>query len=500
MESRITGVAAKADERQHNAEREKERERNSGGKKKISATGWGPASAQPARPHRPAICPAVLSVFQTLPSANIWITSHPYGKGGEGGRQANTNLILLSSPFLIAQDLRRVIITGEGDPLLWSTISEGIDNWTGGGKNFCFKDADACTGPYLISLWDLLTSRGSVMFLTPEQGEGKTERGGGGGEEGKDGGEASPSLLLKCYRRLCPFHWRGILSLSPLLFCFSSHLNSGKPEGYRQRAKHSGFMHICTHSHKRTHTHRLAAHPGAPTPLVFFHPPSPSLSFPVPLWCPVFTFMTTRECVDCDTCRTGEGEKWEEKSSSFKERFLENWGYHIHLVSRCEVLEGSVQTSKAAKYTHRHRSTDNLLGLALTRRLGLNAYSYRCCEEREAGAKQVKRKATEKDTWRKTSGKRWSSRSSPRAESTGKSASHTYSLTLMSLTLILWQKNRSGRDVCGATDRHKIGGKLGASESVDTLHGCRNTMISEEFPWEKAPVCCWQKQSSQLLL
>lgn len=28
----------------------------------------------------------------------------------------------------------------------------------------------------------------------------------------------------------------------------------------------------------------------------------------------------------------------------------------------------------------------------------------------------------------------------------------------------------------------KIGGKLGASESVDTLHGCRNTMISEEFP------------------
>lgn len=33
MESRITGVAAKADERQHNAEREKERERNSGGKK-----------------------------------------------------------------------------------------------------------------------------------------------------------------------------------------------------------------------------------------------------------------------------------------------------------------------------------------------------------------------------------------------------------------------------------------------------------------------------------
>lgn len=34
MESRITGVAAKADERQHNAEREKERERNSGGKKK----------------------------------------------------------------------------------------------------------------------------------------------------------------------------------------------------------------------------------------------------------------------------------------------------------------------------------------------------------------------------------------------------------------------------------------------------------------------------------
>lgn len=32
-------MAAKADERQHNAEREKERERNSGGKKKISATG-----------------------------------------------------------------------------------------------------------------------------------------------------------------------------------------------------------------------------------------------------------------------------------------------------------------------------------------------------------------------------------------------------------------------------------------------------------------------------
>lgn len=249
------------------------------------------------------------------------------------------------------------------------------------------------------------------------------------------------------------------------------------------------------HTLAQTHTHRLAAHPGAPTPLVFFHPPSPSLSFPVPLWCPVFTFMTTRECVDCDTCRTGEGEKWEEKSNSFKERFLENWGYHIHLLSRCEVLEGSVQTSKAAKYTHRHRSTDNLLGLALTRGLGLNAYSYRCCEEREAGAKQVKRKATEKDTWRKTSGKRWSSRSSPRAESTGKSASHTYSLNL-----ILWQKNRSGRDVCGATDRYKIGEKLSASESVDTLHGCRNTMISEEFPWEKAPVCCWQKQSSQLLL
>lgn len=238
--------------------RERKRESETLVGKKISATGWGPASAQPARPHRPAICPAVLSVFQTLPSANIWITSHPYGKGGEGGRQANTNLILLSSPFLIAQDLRRVIITGEGDPLLWSTISEGIDNWTGGGKNFCFKDADACTGPYLISLWDLLTSRGSVMFLTPEQGEGKTERGGGGGEEGKDGGEASPSLLLKCYRRLCPFHWRGILSLSPLLFCFSSHLNSGKPEGYRQRAKHSGFMHICTHSHKHKHTHTQA--------------------------------------------------------------------------------------------------------------------------------------------------------------------------------------------------------------------------------------------------
>lgn len=100
---------------------------------------------------------------------------------------------------------------------------------------------------------------------------------------------------------------------------------------------------------------------------------------------------------------------------------MENRGYHIHLLSRCEVLQGSVQTSKAAKYTHRHRSTDNLLGLALTRRIGLNAYSYRCCEEREAGAKQVKRKATEKDTWRKTSGKRWSSRSSPRAESTGSS-------------------------------------------------------------------------------
>lgn len=55
-------------------------------KKKISATGWGPASAQPARPRRPAICPTVLSVFPTLPAAtNIWITSHTYGKEGEEG-------------------------------------------------------------------------------------------------------------------------------------------------------------------------------------------------------------------------------------------------------------------------------------------------------------------------------------------------------------------------------------------------------------------------------
>lgn len=163
----------------------------------------------PARPHRPAICPAVLSVFQTLPpSANIWITSHPYGKEGDGGR-ANPNLILLSLPFLIAHDLRRLIITGGvagGDPLLRSNISEGADNWTKGGKNFCFKDAAAWTGPYLICLRDFLTSHGFVMSLTTEQGEGKRERGGGGGEKGKDGGEASPSLLLKCYRRLCPFH------------------------------------------------------------------------------------------------------------------------------------------------------------------------------------------------------------------------------------------------------------------------------------------------------
>lgn len=126
------------------------------------------------------------------------------------------------------------------------------------------------------------------MSLTPEQGEGKRERGGGEGEKGKDGGEASPSLLplLKCYRRLCPFHRRGILSLFPPLppFRSSPYPNSGEPEGYRQRAKHSGFMHICTHTQTQTHTHtlRLAVHPGAPAPLVFFHPRFPSLSLPLP--------------------------------------------------------------------------------------------------------------------------------------------------------------------------------------------------------------------------
>lgn len=149
MESRITGVTAPADERQCNGEGERETlvEKN---KKQISATGGGPASAQPPRPRRPAICPAVLSVFPTLPpSPNIWITSHPYGKEGEGGQKKPKSY----SPLIPFDH------TGpekahhhRGDPLLRSTITTGADNWTEGGKNFCSKDAEACRGPFLICL------------------------------------------------------------------------------------------------------------------------------------------------------------------------------------------------------------------------------------------------------------------------------------------------------------------------------------------------------------
>lgn len=37
-------------------------------------------------------------------------------------------------------------------------------------------------------------------------------------------------------------------SSPPSLFRSSPHPTSGEPEGYRQRAKHSGFMHICTYT------------------------------------------------------------------------------------------------------------------------------------------------------------------------------------------------------------------------------------------------------------
>jgi len=69
-----------------------------------------------------------------------------------------------------------------------------------------------CTGPFLVYVWDFLSFHGSVASVHPKQGEGK-ERGGRDGDKGEDIKEALLSLLLKCYRGLCPFHRGGISSL-----------------------------------------------------------------------------------------------------------------------------------------------------------------------------------------------------------------------------------------------------------------------------------------------
>lgn len=69
-------------------------------------------------------------------------------------------------------------------------------------------------------------------------------------------------------------------SSSPLSL-LSPHPTSGEPEGYRQRAKHSGSVRTCTQTHTKHNTTQhntgwLAARQGAPAPLLFCHPPSPS--------------------------------------------------------------------------------------------------------------------------------------------------------------------------------------------------------------------------------
>lgn len=216
--------------------RERERERNSGGqkkKKKISATGWGPASAQPARPCRPAICPTILSVFLTLPaSTNIWITSHAHGKEGEEGPKKNKKPKSYP-PLSIFHHTGPEEHHHRGIPCCGIPSLPGLTTGPKGGKNFFSKDAEACTGPFLLCLWDFLTSHGSVVSLTSEQGEGKGDRGGRKGGKGEDGGETSLSLLLKCYRCFCSSAEEAFYHSSTHPFHSSPHPTSGEPQGYR---------------------------------------------------------------------------------------------------------------------------------------------------------------------------------------------------------------------------------------------------------------------------
>jgi len=112
--------------------------------------------------------------------------------------------------------------------------------------------------------------------LTPEQGEGKGDRGGGEGETGGDGGEASP--LLKCYRCSCSsaeeaFHHSSSPLFAPLLIRLAGSL--------RDTDRERNTVGLCTHAHTHTHTHThtrthwLAALLRATALLVFRRPPPP---------------------------------------------------------------------------------------------------------------------------------------------------------------------------------------------------------------------------------
>ena len=66
-----------------------------------------------------------------------------------------------------------------------TTTTNKADKWTKEGENFSSNDAEVCPGAFAVCMGDFLTFHGSVVSLTPEQGEGKRER--GAGERGEEG-------------------------------------------------------------------------------------------------------------------------------------------------------------------------------------------------------------------------------------------------------------------------------------------------------------------------
>lgn len=147
MESRITGVTAPADERQRNGEGERE---TLVGKKNKSVQQDKDLLVH-SRPD-PADLPSV-SLFSPCSrhSDHQPTSGSPHIHMGKRARGAKKNKSYC--PLILFDH------TGpekahhhQGDPLLRSTITTGADNWTEGGKNFCFNDAEACAGPLFICL------------------------------------------------------------------------------------------------------------------------------------------------------------------------------------------------------------------------------------------------------------------------------------------------------------------------------------------------------------